>query len=401
MTLDVRWGYNNIHIREGDEEKAVFHTNRGLFEPTVMFFGLTNSPVTFQWMMNNIFVNLIGEGKVTIYLDDILIFSKDLHEHQQIIKRVLHRLQENKLFLKAEKCEFEVLEMEYLRVIISENFIRMDPVKIAGIVEWLTPKKKKELQLFLGFTNFYQKFIKMYSRVICLLTQLTANTEWMWGEAQEKAFQELKRCMAEDIILAIPTDTDPFQVEADASKGAVGAVLSQKQKGVWRPVAFMSKALSTMERNYKIYNKELLAIMLALSEWCHYLMGTVENMEIWSDHQTALAVKIIYARQSIDRPADKSRQSIDWSPQYSAGPRHGCWGVSQLITALPHTCWDTATHPLLVTADVHPSAQWGTIFPFLESGPNDLILMGYFCDIISGVAGRVPATHQFSHRPTH
>ncbi len=138
-----------------------------------MFFGLTNLPATFQWMMNDIFRDLIGEGKVTIYLDNILIFSKDLGEHQRIVKRVLQRLRENKLFLKAEKCEFEVLETEYLGVIISENSVRMDPVKIAGIAEWPTPTKKRELQSFLGFTNFYRKFIKNYSKVVKALTELT------------------------------------------------------------------------------------------------------------------------------------------------------------------------------------------------------------------------------------
>ncbi len=121
--LDICWGYNNIRIREGDEEKATFRMNRGLFEPTVMFFGLTNSPTTFQWMMNDIFRDLIGEGKVTIYLNNILIFSKNLDKHQQIVKRVLQRLRENKLFLKAEKCKFEVLKMEYLGVIISEDSV--------------------------------------------------------------------------------------------------------------------------------------------------------------------------------------------------------------------------------------------------------------------------------------
>ncbi len=153
--LNVCWGYNNVRIKEGNEEKAAFRMNRGLFEPTIMFFGLTNSPTTFQWMMNDIFRNLIGEGKVTIYLDNILIFSKDLKEHREIVRRVLQRLCENKLFLKAEKCEFEVLETKYLRVIISENSIHMDPVKIAGIAEWPMPTKKQELQSFLGFTNFY------------------------------------------------------------------------------------------------------------------------------------------------------------------------------------------------------------------------------------------------------
>ncbi len=104
--------------------------------------------------------------------------------------------------------------MEYLGVIISKNSICMDPIKIAGIAEWPMPKKKKELQSFLGFTNFYRKFIKMYSKVVHPLTQLTGNAEWTWGAAQEKAFQEVKRHMAEDVILTIPTDTNPFMSKA-------------------------------------------------------------------------------------------------------------------------------------------------------------------------------------------
>ncbi|SJL16283.1 uncharacterized protein ARMOST_19803 [Armillaria ostoyae] len=187
--LDIRWGYNN---------------------PTVMFFGLTNSPATFQWMMNDIFKDLISEGKVTIYLDNILIFTRTLEEHRCIIQRVLQRLRENKLFLKAEKCEFEVLETEYLGVIISEGQVRMDPVKLARIAEWPMPTKKKELQLFLSFTNFYCKFIKNYSKVVRALTQLTGNAEWTWGAVQNQAFQQLKKQMAEDVILAIPNKTGRF-----------------------------------------------------------------------------------------------------------------------------------------------------------------------------------------------
>ncbi len=285
MKLNVHWGYNNVRIREGDEEKAAFCMNRGLFKPTVMFFRLTNSPATFQWMMNDIFHDLIGEGKVTIYLDDILIFSKDLNEHRQIVKRILQRLRKNKLFLKAEKCKFKVLETEYLGVIISEDSVRMHPVKIAGIAEWSTPTKKKELQSFLGFTNFYQNSSRITQKSSKHSPQLTGNTAWTWGKAQEDAFKELKRRMAEDVILAILNDDDPFRVEANTSEGAVGTVLSQQQNRVWRPMAFMSKSLSATEWNYEIYDKELLAIMLVLSKWRHYLMGTAKDVEIWTDHQ--------------------------------------------------------------------------------------------------------------------
>ncbi|SJL11766.1 uncharacterized protein ARMOST_15175 [Armillaria ostoyae] len=301
--LDVCWGYNNVRIKEGDEHKAAFRTNQGLFEPTVMFFGLTNSPATFQWMMNDIFKDLISERKVTIYLDDILIFTKDLDEHRRIVRRVLQKLRENKLFLKAKKCEFEVLQTEYLGVIISEGQVRMDPIKLAGIAEWPTPTKKKELQSFLGFTNFYRKFIKNYSKVVRTLTQLTGNAEWTWGAAQNQAFQQLKKQMAEDVILAIPNGTGRFRVEADASNGAIGAVLSQEQEGKWRPVAFMSKALTATERNYEIYDKELLAIMLALSEWRHYLMGALEDVEIWTDHQNL---------QYFRKPQKLNRRQARW-----------------------------------------------------------------------------------------
>ncbi len=118
-----------------------------------------------------------------------------------------------------------------------------------------------------------------------MLTALTGNAEWKWGSTQDQAFAKLKKCMAEDVILVILNETDPFMVEADASEGAVGVVLSQKQNGKWRPIAFMSKSLSATERNYKIYDKELLAIMLALDEWRHYIMGAAVDIEIWTDHQ--------------------------------------------------------------------------------------------------------------------
>ncbi len=233
--FDIRWGYNNVRIKSGDEWKAAFRTNRGLFEPTVMFFGLTNSPATFQWMMNDIFKDLIASGTVMIYLDDILIMSKTKAEHRRVAREVLKILQKNKLFLKAEKCEFETLETEYLGVIISEGSIRMDPVKIAGIAAWPVPVKKVQLQSFLGFTNFYRRFIKGYSKVVKPMTQLTGNDPWKWGEVQQKAFEELKRLLAEEVVLAIPTEDGKFCVEADASEGAIGAVLSQEQDGKWRP----------------------------------------------------------------------------------------------------------------------------------------------------------------------
>jgi len=131
--LDIRWGFNNIHIKPGDEWKAAFWTNRGLFEPLVMFFGMTNSPATFQTMMNDIFWDLIAEGIMVVYLDDILIFTRTEEEHAKTIRRVLQVLQEHKLFLRPEKCEFCKKRIEYLGLVISENEVSIDLVKVMGV----------------------------------------------------------------------------------------------------------------------------------------------------------------------------------------------------------------------------------------------------------------------------
>jgi hypothetical protein len=153
--LDVQWGYNNIRIRDGDEWKAAFITNRGLFEPLVMFFGLTNSPATFQTMMDDLFYDLINRGVVVVYMDDIMVFTEMHEEHHNVVQEVLGILRDNQLYLKAEKCEFEQMEVEYLGLIVSKGEIKMDPVKVQGVDEWTVPKGKKDVQAFLRFVNFY------------------------------------------------------------------------------------------------------------------------------------------------------------------------------------------------------------------------------------------------------
>jgi len=144
--LDVQWGFNNVWMKEGDEWKAAFRTNRGLFKPLVMFFGLCNSPATFQTMMDDIFDDLITEGVVVVYLDNILIFTETLKEYRKVTQRVMELLWKNNLFLKPEKCKFEKTEVEYLGVIMSQNSVKMDPVKVAGVTEWPIPSNRKEVQ---------------------------------------------------------------------------------------------------------------------------------------------------------------------------------------------------------------------------------------------------------------
>jgi transposase InsO family protein len=285
--LDVRWGYNNIRLREGDEWKAAFRTNRGLFEPLVMFFGLTNSPATFQTMMDDIFRDLIAKGVVCVYLDDILIYTHTIEEHRQVVREVLRRLREYKLFLKPEKCDFERPQVEYLGLIVGQGHAEMDPVKVAGVKEWPKPTCKREVQAFLGFVNFYRRFIKDFSHHARPLFDLTKKgEEWSWKTAQQDAFEKLKALITSAPVLDFPDEEKPFRLEADSSDFATGAVLSQlaaDQK--WHPIGFYSKSLSAVERNYEVHDKEMLAIMRALGEWRHLLEGARHKVEIWTDHK--------------------------------------------------------------------------------------------------------------------
>ena len=285
--LDVRWGYNNVRIKEGDEWKAAFRTNRGLFEPLVMFFGLTNSPATFQTMMNDLFKELIDEGVVIVYMDDILIYTSTIEQHREVVKKVLEILKKNKLYLKPEKCIFEKSQVEYLGLIISSGKIEMDPIKVEGVSNWPNPRNVTETQSFLGFVNFYRRFIQDFANIARPLHDLTRKgCPWTWKNEQQEAFDQLKQRVTSVPILIFPNDHKPYRVEADSSDYATGAVLSQEgEDGKWHPVAFLSKSLSQVERNYDIHDKEMLAIIRALEEWRHYLEGTQHTFEIWTDHK--------------------------------------------------------------------------------------------------------------------
>jgi hypothetical protein len=239
-------------------------------------------------MMNEVFIDMISEGVVVVYLDNILIFTKTLDEHRQVTRRVLGRLAEHELFLRPKKCEFEKTQIKYLGLIISEDHVEMDPVKVAGVVEWSQPKNKQEVQSFLGFANFYHRFIKDFSHHAHPLFDLTRNDQkWKWDTSETTAFRKLKESITSAPVLVTPADNRPFHIEADSSDFATGAVLSQLslEDERWHPVAYLSKSLSETERNYEIHDKEALAIMRALEEWRHLLEGAPDKFEIWTDHK--------------------------------------------------------------------------------------------------------------------
>jgi hypothetical protein len=215
-------------------------------------------------MMNEIFQDLITKGVVSVYLNNILIFTNSLEKHRWITCMVLDHMCEHKLYLWPEKCEFLKTQIDYLGVIILHNKVEMDPVKIAGVVDWPTPSNEQEVQSFIGFINFYQCFVPKFSHHVRALFNLTMkNIRFILGLTQEDSFMKLKELVTSASVLVLPNDDLLFRLEADGSGITTSVVLSQQQvnDNAWHPVAFLSKALNPVERNYKIHDTEMLAII--------------------------------------------------------------------------------------------------------------------------------------------
>ena len=231
-------GYNNIRIKEGDEWKAAFTTHVGSFEPVVMFFGMTNSPAMFQAMMNKILRDLINEGKVAAFVDDVLVGTEDEEGHDKIVDEVLRRLEENDLYVKPEKCVWKVRKVPFLGVVMGEGKVKIEEKKVAGVLKWPTPQYVRDVRKFLGLANYYQCFVKDFAKVALPMNRLTRKDEkWRWEEEQQKAFKQLKGIFTTRPVLATLDLDKEFRVEADASNFATGGVLLVKcEDNLWRPV---------------------------------------------------------------------------------------------------------------------------------------------------------------------
>ncbi|XP_041430600.1 uncharacterized protein LOC121397614 [Xenopus laevis] len=285
--LDLRGAYNLVRIREGDEWKTAFRTRYGHFEYLVMPFGLCNAPATFQHFVNDVFRDFL-DVFVIIYLDDILVFSNSLEDHRVHMKKVLSRLRTHQLYAKLEKCIFEQDSVEFLGFFITPQGIQMDSRKVSAILDWPAPTSRKAVQRFIGFANFYRKFVKNFSQIISPITSLTrANVKFMWTSEAQRAFQCLKDLFISAPVLHHPDPSLPFILEVDASENAVGAILSQRSgiKEELHPVAFFSHKMSRSECNYDVADRELLAIKLALEEWRYLLEGAKHPILIFTDHR--------------------------------------------------------------------------------------------------------------------
>lgn len=285
--LDLRNAYHLVRIREGDEWKTGFNTPSGHYEYLVMPFGLTNAPAVFQALINDVLREFLNQF-VFVYLDDILIFSPDRDTHVRHVRQVLQRLLENHLYVKAEKSEFHANVVSFLGFVIAPGKIQMDPAKVSAVAQWPTPDNRKKVQQFLGFANFYRRFIRNFSAIASPLHVLTSpQAPFLWSPQAEVAFTRLKEMFTTAPILTVPDPSRQFVVEVDASNDGVGAVLSQRstEDHKLHPCAFLSRKLSPAERNYDVGNRELLAVKLALEEWRHWLEGAQHPFIVWTDHK--------------------------------------------------------------------------------------------------------------------
>ncbi|SPC61346.1 uncharacterized protein UHOD_11575 [Ustilago sp. UG-2017b] len=286
--IDLRGTYNLLHIAKGDEWKTAFRTRYGLFQYNVMPFGLTNAPASFQHLMNDMFKDMLDRSLI-IYLDDLLIYSSTLEQHQGHVSAVLARLRQAGLYAKAEKCQFSTSQTKFLGFVVSDQGVSMDPSKTEVITNWPVPKSVHDVQVFLGFCNFYRKFIPQYSRTAYPLTQLlrkeAQSAPFAWNNEAQHAFEQLRSAFGTDTILCHFDPTRPIIVETDASDFAVAAVLSQSfDQGTRHPIAFFSKKLDLAQLYYPIFDKEMFAIVAAFKHWCQYLEGAKFPVQVLTDH---------------------------------------------------------------------------------------------------------------------
>ncbi|GKC68605.1 putative reverse transcriptase domain-containing protein [Tanacetum coccineum] len=266
--IDLRSGYHQLRVRDEDIPKTAFKTRYGHYEFQVMPFGLTNAPAVFMDLMNRVCKPYLDKF-VIVFIDDILIYSRNKEEHADHLRIILELLKKEKLYAKFSKCDFWISIVQFLGHVIDSQGIHVDPAKIEAVKNWASP------------TTPTERFIKDFLKIAKSLTKLTQkNKKYIWGEDQDSAFQLLKQKQCEAPILALPEGNDDFVVYCDASHQGLGAVLMQREK----VIAYASRQLKPNEENYTTHDLELGAVVFALKIWRHYLYGT--KCTVFTDHKS-------------------------------------------------------------------------------------------------------------------
>lgn len=276
--IDLIWGYHQMRVKKEDCHKTAIRTRFGSFEWKVLCFGLRNAPAAFTRLLSNLLQELHGECMV-LFLDDILIYSKSEKEHKHHLQRLFEILRKNKIYIRPSKCKFGASEVEYLGYTLNSEGISTQGRLVKAVTDWPTPKSVKDVQRFLGLSNFYRRFIKNYAAIVRPISDLIRKKSFSWNEEQTKAFESLKIALTTAPVLRHPKHECQFVLTTDASKHAVGATLEQDG----HPVAFLSHRLSDTETRWDTGDQELLAVMIALREWTVYLRD--RSFVLKTDHE--------------------------------------------------------------------------------------------------------------------
>ena len=278
--IDLRSGYYQLRVKEGDVPKTAFRTQYGHYEFLVMPFGLTNAPAAFMDLMNRVFRPYVDQF-VVVFIDDILVYSRDAQEHEQHLRIVLETLREKKLYAKLSKCDFWLKEVSFLGHIVSAEGIRVDPAKIEAVVNWKSPQNVTEVRSFLGLAGYYRRFVRGFSVIASPLTKLLRKgIKFEWTDKCHNSFEQLKGMLVEAPVLTQPTPGKEYTLYSDASCIGLGCVLMQDGK----EVAYVSRQLKPHEQNYPTHDLELAAVVFALKIWRHYLYG--EKCRVYTDHKS-------------------------------------------------------------------------------------------------------------------
>ncbi|KAM2088669.1 hypothetical protein ACFX1T_032717 [Malus domestica] len=295
--IDLRSGYHQIRIREGDEWKTAFKTPDGLYEWLVMPFGMSNAPSTFMRVMTHVLRPYIGKFLV-VYFDDILVYSHSREEHLKHLHSLFFTLRAEKLYANLPKCSFLQPQVLFLGFNISAAGVSTDPTKVEAITRWPTPTTLTEARSFHGLASFYRRFIPGFSTIMAPITDCMKQGAFLWTPAAATAFTILKQKMSQAPVLRHPDLTKVFEVACDASGVGIGGVLSQEG----HPVAYFSEKLNAAKQRYSTYDKEFYAVVQALRYWQYYLLPN--EFVLYSDHQ---ALKYLHSQRTI------SSRHVKWS----------------------------------------------------------------------------------------
>jgi ribonuclease HI len=366
--IDLRLGYHQLKIRSEDIPKTAFSTRYGLYEFTVMSFGLTNAPAFFMNLMNKIFMEYLDQF-VVVFIDDILIYSKNEEEHAEHLMLIIEKLRDHQLFAKFSKCEFWLDRVAFLGHVISSNGVEVDPSKVEAVLAWNPPKNVSEIRSFLGLAGYYRRFIEGFSKLARPMTELLKKEKkFQWSTACEDSFQEMKKRLTTAPVLTLPDIRKDFEIFCDASRQGLGCVLMQERK----VVAYASRQLRPHEVNYPTHDLELAAVVHALKIWRHYLIGS--RCEVYTDHKS---LKYIFTQTELNM---RQRRWLELIKDYDLGihyhpgkanvvadalSRKTYCNVAQIWPDQDHLCRELEKLRLTVVQSGVPTSL--TVQPTLES----------------------------------